>query len=493
MTRPRLRAVPAAPSTGPVYLGYCRRSLDDKKQLGSIDRQRREISLWCERQGVDPALVEWVVEPDHTTRDDYAGHLEWHSRILPRAAAGVFVLVEERSLVGADIDYVVAVRDLTQRGAQLVIAPTDERPVWQGRWEDFPELMHGMKSKAEVVDTRARTLRGLREKVSKGYWVSKVPYGYFLQPDEATRTKDRVCSRLVVRPDEAAVVHRIAEMCIAGRGNIAVAKALKAEGIPGPGPKKKWEPDSVRGILTNQIYRGHVVHGAVKCIFEHRDGRKRHVRDVPGDPAHIMRQYRPELVIFDEETAAKIDAAMALRQAAAPGTIRAARHVVHPLSGWARCGKCGGAIAASSGAYCCDARRRANLCDVAVRVPLARVEAAIVEALAREVFGPAVREQIRAAILAAAEAARTAEAVAPAPIEREIASLRQQKQRAVRLAIATGGDEDVADQIRELAARITAAEGRLAAARQPPAGDEAVDGDFAGVALGHVAHLAVDE
>jgi site-specific DNA recombinase len=446
-----------------LYLAYLRRSLDEAKQADSLTRQLGVIRAWCARAGVDFARVEIVQEPDNTTRDDYAGHREWHARILPRAAAGLFVLVEERSRVGADLDYTIALRDLTVRGAQLVVCASDERPRWTGGMDSIIESFHGAKNKQEVIDTRARTKRGLRDLLERGYWSGLPPYGYRLVADETTRDKRTGKAHVWLRVDEtqAPIVLRIHLEYAAGAGYVAIAKRLNAEGVPGPGGRV-WQPDRICEILRHPIYRGVVTFGRTLTI---RQG-GRHVRTDDAPPESVYRATRPELVIIDADLADRVDAAHAGRTA----TPRP-RHVVHPFSGYGRCAKCRGSISTyqnGSGItrYCCDRQRRVGDCDVRVRVETAIVEQQVAAALLADIVSEEMIETIRLEIRGALQAEVTRlRAMQGADVDRlraDQGALHARKQRAVRLATELDGDQDVLAELRRVKQQMASLEAQIA-------------------------------
>ena len=85
-------------------------------------------------------------------------------------------------------------------------------------------------------------MRGLRESVSRGFWVApRAPYGY-----RKVKVQDgpRERPKLELSPPADAVVRRIVEMALAGRSVLDISKTLNAEGIPSPGGKR-WSKTTV--------------------------------------------------------------------------------------------------------------------------------------------------------------------------------------------------------------------------------------------------------
>lgn len=77
-----------------------------------------------------------------------------------------------------------------------------------------------------------------------------VPFGRFLG---YKRGED---GNLVIDEDEAVTVRKIYRLFLSGLTPHAVAKRLTSEGIPTPGGKDKWNPSTIKNILTNEKYKG---------------------------------------------------------------------------------------------------------------------------------------------------------------------------------------------------------------------------------------------
>ena len=61
---------------------------------------------------------------------------------------------------------------------------------------------------------------------------------------------------LIIQPEEAAVVRRIFNAYLGGKGSYAIAKELQQEGIPTIRNARSWQDGVVKGILQNPIYEG---------------------------------------------------------------------------------------------------------------------------------------------------------------------------------------------------------------------------------------------
>jgi hypothetical protein len=201
----------------------------------------------------------------------------------------------------------------------------------------------------------------------------------------------------------------------------------------------------------------------------------RHVSTVEvDDPSTVLHQIRPELTILDAETADRIDAALERRTSAPIPS-----HVVHPISGWGRCGKCGGSLTTSKNGsgvtkYICDRFRRFGTCAVSVKVPVDVVECAIVSALLDGPLSDPSMTELRAIVrkaMADHAAALAKEGEGAADIDGEIATLTKRKAKAIRLALTTDDDPDVVAELRAIKARLATLAAQQRAVQAAPGVD----------------------
>ncbi len=111
----------------------------------------------------------------------------------------------------------------------------------------------------------SRKIKSVRhQKMKDGLFVgSSVSYGY-KRSDEDNR-------KFVIEEEEANVVRRIYQMRIDGKNLTQIANILNNEGIEPPTVKHKrnvktaksglWTNSSIRTILTNEVYLGHLIQG----------------------------------------------------------------------------------------------------------------------------------------------------------------------------------------------------------------------------------------
>lgn len=132
-------------------------------------------------------------------------------------------------------------------------------------------LMNHMYSK----DISRKSGSVLREKMRRGEFIGAyAAYGYIKDP------VDR--HHIVIDPEAAAVVREIFQQKLAGLSNQSIARRLNEAGVPSPccyryqkgilldkrfAADKPWVAGTIKGILKNQVYLGHMVQGRRRSEF----------------------------------------------------------------------------------------------------------------------------------------------------------------------------------------------------------------------------------
>ncbi|MCG8417717.1 MAG: recombinase family protein [Proteobacteria bacterium] len=276
---------------------------------------------------------------------------------------------------------------------------------------------------------------------------------------------------------EAKVVRLIFSRYLDGWGLKRIAIQLNDDRVPPPAAGRRgtgsWAPSSIRVILRNERYRGRYIHGRIKRI---REGGKRIAVRVP--EKEWLRVEMPEWQIIDDDTweAAQVAMAERNRNTVAPGP--AAKYA---LSGIARCGVCGGSIGARKTraspnrrvpAYGCTWHhlRGNSVCPVAALQPVEEVEGILVDYLQEAILTPVLVERVVKEIRAEIDRQVAAAPVDTAQIETELADLRAQVKKLVRLGALTDDDDipELADELRRVNARVRDLEADLKVAHRLP-------------------------
>jgi site-specific DNA recombinase len=271
----------------------------------------------------------------------------------------------------------------------------------------------------------------------------------------------------VVNEAEAVVVRRIFELCAQGYGHGRIARALTAEAARPP-RGDAWPSTVIREMLAQDAYRGVLIYG--RTAWERRGGTRRKVR--VKDQSKWIRKDAPELRIVSEELWNAAHARIArTRQTytgrrneqgqlnGRPETGLAAQHL---LSGFLRCGLCGGNLVLASRSdagkarltWRCATHHRRGTCGNRYGVPYGPITEAILGHLRESVFRPAVLGRLLTEELEK-QAKNPDEAKAERQaLEADIKRLDREVARLVE-AVTAGGDD-----VRPLVAAMKAKQGQ---------------------------------
>lgn len=171
------------------------------------------------------------------------------------------------------------------------------------------ESMTGVMSEIENRLRRRRHKIGMLGRVKKGYWCgSPAPYGYRYEAG------DRI---LTIDPEEAEVVRLIFRLCHEGKSNRQIARHLNLLGVPTPGKSEAWRASTIHLMVRRSTYAGYNPYG--DQLFE-------------GKHEAIIER------TFWQRVQDQIS-----RRASLKGRLVASEKL---FIGLARCGHCGGAMAA---------------------------------------------------------------------------------------------------------------------------------------------------
>lgn len=143
--------------------------------------------------------------------------------------------------------------------------------------------------------------------------------------------------KLIIIPEEAAVVKRIFELYLQGLGTYKIARALEREGIRTTTGKEKWHHDTIYKMLQCEKYMGDAILQKTytidfltkKKVMNNGYVKKYYVRN-----SHEAIISKEQFYLVQEE--------MKRRSYASQKSIRKRYSSAYPLSGLISCGKCNG-------------------------------------------------------------------------------------------------------------------------------------------------------
>ena len=291
-------------SAKPKYFLYARKSTeDDDKQVMSIEAQLVELREFAARENLE-ILAEFQESKSAKSpgrevfgsmmarieRDGPFGILAWHPDRLAR-----------NSVDGGRIIYAVD----TSKIVSLRFPTFWFEPTPQGLF--MLQVAFG-QSKYYSDNLKQNVERGMRQKLRRGEWLTKAPFGYVNNPRTRNIEPDPVKSKIIVRAYE--------EYAKGSHTLISLAQFLALHGVT----TKAGTPlgkASVKRILTNRAYLG---------FTKHRD------EYFPGSFAPIL-----SATLFEAVQKKLVERAK-------PRRTREAHDF--PFTGLFRCGECGGMITA---------------------------------------------------------------------------------------------------------------------------------------------------
>jgi site-specific DNA recombinase len=453
---------------------YLRRSKNDEgKQQFSLDVQRGGCRDFIARLalGAHP-VVEYV--------DDGKAGDDFHSRagirqLIDDAKPGDVIVCRDQSRLGRDaIEVTLVVRDLVRdRGCRLFYYVTGQEVQFANAIDQATTFIQGTGHQMELEAIRSRTREALRSRVREGRIAGGRCYGY--QLDRRTDSSGRKYTVAVVDEAQAQVLRRIYREYLAGKGLKGIARALNREGVPSPTVGRRgsgsWSPGGIRPMLMNARYRGVYIHGREKKV--RRTGS---VQRVKADPSEVLVVEVPEWRIIEDEVWFAVQERFSKRTRVEG--LRDALAARYALTGIAKCGECGGAIGCAKTkrrnevvkAYACMRHRERGgaVCPVTVLQPMDEVEAALVEAIEREILSGPVLETVFGEIRQEIDKQLGWRQVDAAPLEAELAVVSAEQRRLAKAVALADDVPELVAELKQRSARIQYLKAQIEAARRTP-------------------------
>lgn len=381
------------------------------------------------------------------------------SRLLQDARGGSFdvIVVEALDRLSRDQEDLAGLhKRLTFMGIEIIA-------VHDGRADALQIGIRGLVSSLWITDLKHKIRRGMVGRVKDGKLAGGRAYGY---------RPTHVPGRPQIIEEEAAVIRRIFADYLSGIPPREIARALNAEGIPGP-RGAKWAAVTINGntkrghgILQNPLYGGRLVWNRVRMVRDPDTG-KRVSRQNPRDQWQEVEV--PELAIVDPATWAAAQGRKADR-ANGPRLHPVRRNRKGLLSGLLRCAKCGGGMSAHDrrGTVVrvrCTTNTESGSCDNARRYRLDKIEAAVIAGVAARLNDPAGLQ----AYIDGFQEEQRAETKARARLEREV-NAAEARVRRIAMMFANGHIDEafLAREIAPARAEYEALKARLEAAPSAP-------------------------
>jgi site-specific DNA recombinase len=390
-----------------IYARKSTEQTDVADEQKSVARQVDHARAYADGKG-------WTVEDAYVFVDDGISGAEFANRpgfvrlmaaLKPRPPFQVLIMSEESRLGRESIETAFALKQIITAGVRVFLYLEDRERELNSPMEKAMLSLQAMADEMEREKARLRVSDAMTRKARAGYCCGGTCFGYDNVPIAGPDGRRSHVERRI-KEREAAIVRRIFDLCAAGTGYTRIAKLLNAEGAPAPRPKRSrpigWAPTSVKEILERRLYLGELVWNRTRKRNAWGQKRLTH-RPEP----EWIRGTAPELrIVSDEQWQAAHSRLEEVRMqliAATGGRLGARRRDVdshYLLPGFARCAVCGGGIGVMSGSrssarrhmYGCLAylKRGTSVCGNGLRLPLDRVDEAVLTALVGDVLRPPV-------------------------------------------------------------------------------------------------------
>jgi len=251
---------------------YCRLSRDEDagQESNSIASQRLMLTDFVRRQGFT-LVNEYVDDGFSGTNYDRPDF----QRMIADAEQGKINVIVTKDLSRLGRDYLT-----TGEYMEKVFPRLNVRFIAMNDGYDSQELGDGIADFAPIrnyfnewyaKDCSRKTRASFKAMAQAGKFVaSKAPYGYRKDPADK--------HHLLIDDEAAEVIRMIFDWAAGGQGYKAIANRLRAAGIQNPNAYANridptfhqsnywrqahdWHPSSIKTILTNPTYLGHVVNG----------------------------------------------------------------------------------------------------------------------------------------------------------------------------------------------------------------------------------------
>ena len=224
---------------------YCRVSTGSAEQRNSFEAQ---VQYYTRLIGEKPNWVLVGIYADEARSGTKVKRREGFQQMIGDCRQGKIDLILTKSVTRFarnTVDSIQTIRMLKGLGIEVYFEKERVGTLSEKSEQLLTILSSIAQGEAESISTNNRWSI-LRRFQNGTYTVSCPAYGY--RNDEN--------GNLVPYPAEAAIVRRIFDEYLGGKGSYAIAKDLQKEGIPTSKTAESWQDSVVKWILQNPVYAG---------------------------------------------------------------------------------------------------------------------------------------------------------------------------------------------------------------------------------------------
>ena len=238
---------------------YVRVSTSHQVQAPTIEQQLERLRAYVQAQG-------WQLPDENVFRDDgYSGATlkrpgldQLRDRVRNRELDRLVLTAPDR-LARNYVHQTLLIEEIAQAGCQVEFL---ERPMSQDPNDQLLLQIRGAVAEYERTLIAERMRRGRQAKLRAGLLLpwTYAPYGYRLHPERPRDPSGVICDNA-----DAAIVAELFVGSLEPNGSLdGLAKRLTRQHVPTPNGGRIWSPSSIRGILSNPVYTGHVYAGRTR-------------------------------------------------------------------------------------------------------------------------------------------------------------------------------------------------------------------------------------
>ncbi len=233
------------------YALYCRKSTeDDNRQVLSLDSQEQEMIKMADNIGLE--IIQTFRESKSAKKPDNRPQFSELINLIKRGKIDGVICWKIDRLSRNPIDS-ATIQWLLQQNS-LKIIQTMERQYLPSDNALLFNVESGMANQY-ILDLSKNVKRGIRAKLSQGYWPNKAPIGYL--------NKDL---KVVIDKPRAKFIRRVFEMYNTGRYGVKeISELLYKDGFRSRGGKKYY-PSTIHRILGNSFYCGIMEKDGIKYL-----------------------------------------------------------------------------------------------------------------------------------------------------------------------------------------------------------------------------------
>ena len=244
--KPKMSSKNFTPTGKRKVAAYARVSTDSEEQLNSYRSQVDYYTNYINSRA-DWELVSIYTDEGITAVN--TKHRDGFNRMISDAVGGKIDLIVTKSVsrfARNTVDSLTNIRKLKEHGTEVYF---EKENIWT--FDPSVEILLTVLSSLSQEESRSiseNVTWGKRKAMQDGH--VSLPWSSFLGYEKGEDGLPKIV------PEQAEIVRLIFTFFMNGQTYHSIARELTSRGIKTPKGKEKWQPASIRNILTNETYRG---------------------------------------------------------------------------------------------------------------------------------------------------------------------------------------------------------------------------------------------